>query len=74
MQRLTEPNDALLSSRQMADLMGVSIPTLSRWRCEGGGGGPPFIRISEKRAAYSLRAYREWVDAQTVRQPARRSA
>lgn len=51
--------DSLLSSKQMARMIGVSTSTLSNWRCEGGG--PPFIRLSPRKVAYPLGAYRKWV-------------
>ncbi len=56
--------DTLMSSKQLADLMGVSLITLSRWR--SGGKGPPFVRLGATRVAYPVRAYREWVESHTI--------
>ena len=56
--------DTLLSSRQMAKVMGVSLATLSRRRCVGEG--PPFLRLSSTKVAYPLGAYRTWVAGQTT--------
>ena len=58
------PDDALWSSKQLAALMGVSLVTLSRWR--SAGKGPPWIRLSSSRAAYSVGGFRAWVISQTV--------
>ncbi len=65
-------DDALLSSRQLAELMGVSLVTLSRWRSNDDG--PPFIRFSPTNVAYPVRAYREWVLSRTTSAAARRTA
>ena len=56
--------DTLLSSRQMAKVMGVSLATLSRRRCVGDG--PPFMRLSPTKVAYPLGAYRAWVAGETT--------
>ena len=64
MDRRLANDDAMLSSKQVAELMGVSLVTLSRWRSEGKG--PPYMRLSATKAAYPVKAYRAWVEAQTV--------
>ena len=58
------PDDALMSAKQLAPLMGVSLITLSRRRSEEKG--PPFVRLSACRVTYPARAYREWIKAQTI--------
>ena len=58
------PDDALMSAKQLAPLMGVSLITLSRRRSEEKG--PPFVRLSASRAAYPVGAYRAWVASQTI--------
>ncbi len=57
------PDDALMSSEQVSELMKVSRVTLSRWRSLEKG--PPFIRLSACSVAYPVGAYRQWVQAQT---------
>lgn len=43
------PADELLNSREAADVLRLSVPTLERMRCQGTG--PPFIKLgSGKRA------------------------
>lgn len=62
----SENVDSLLSARQVRDLMGVSLVTLSRWR--SAGKGPPFIRLSAARVAYPVGAYRQWIQYETNKQ------
>lgn len=57
-------DDTLMSTRQLAPLMGVSLVTLSRRRSKEMG--PPFIRLSSGRVAYPIGAYRAWIKAQTI--------
>ncbi len=66
-----ENDDALLSSRQLAELRGESLVMLSCWRRNGDG--PPFIRFGPTNVGYPVRAYREWVADRTTSPPARRS-
>ena len=58
------PEDALLTTRQIAELTGLSAVTLSRWRSQRKG--PPWIRLSASSVAYPLGGYREWVKEQTI--------
>lgn len=58
------PDDALMSSQKLSELMGVGRLTLSRWR--SAGKGPPWIRLSSSRAAYPVAAYRAWIASQTI--------
>ena len=57
-------DDALMSAKRIAPLMGVSLVTLSRRRSKELG--PPFMRLSSGRVAYPVGAYREWIKAQTI--------
>jgi phage terminase Nu1 subunit (DNA packaging protein) len=56
---------------EMADLLGVSGRTLSRWNREGKG--PPFVFVSDRIKVYPADAYREWLAArqQSVAEPGR---
>ncbi len=56
------PDDALLSAKQLASLMGVSLVTLSRRRNDERG--PPFLRLSATRTAYPVGLYRAWIASQ----------
>ena len=58
------PEDRLLSTRQLAELTGLSAVTLSRWRSQRKG--PPWIRLSASSVAYPLGGYREWVREHTI--------
>lgn len=55
--------DVLLSSRDLAAMLGVAMVTLSRWRSQRKG--PPFLYLGPKRAAYRLGAVRQWLDVQS---------
>ena len=65
MSNLKTHNNAMISSKQLAELIGVSLVTLSRWRSDGKG--PPFIRLGATRVAYPMYAYNEWVETQLIR-------
>lgn len=56
-------NDALLTPKQLASLLGVSVVTLTRWR-RAEGLGPPFVRLGPSRIGYPVGAYRDWLAAQ----------
>jgi predicted DNA-binding transcriptional regulator AlpA len=49
----------LRTSRQVADLLGVSVECLVRWRQNGEG--PSFIRIGSRRIAYDMRDLAAWL-------------
>lgn len=56
--------DRLLSSRKVADLLGVAMVTLSRWRCEGRG--PGYVRLGPCKVGYRASAVQAWLNARTV--------
>ena len=55
--------DEFLTDAQLQRLLKVSWRTTQRWRTEGGG--PPFVRISERRLIYSRRDVDEWLRSRT---------
>ncbi len=54
----------LLSAQEVADLLGISVSTLAKWRMLGSG--PAFIKLS-RRVAYAQLALDDWLEAQTRR-------
>jgi len=61
----------LLTARETARLLGVTVHTLHGWRSRNpraGREGPPFIRIGGRvgRVRYSLRVLREYLSGRTV--------
>ncbi len=54
--------DRLMTSQQLAEIMGVSLITLSRWR--SAEKGPPFIRLGPTSVRYSVSAYQKWLQSQ----------
>lgn len=60
----TLPKSALLSSKQLASVMGVSLITLSRWRSDGKG--PPFVRLSATKVGYPIGGYLAWLSQNTI--------
>ena len=61
------PDDKLLTRDQTSKLLGISKWKL--WRLEVEGGGPPILRLSEKRALYVERLAKEWGEKNIVYQP-----
>jgi predicted DNA-binding transcriptional regulator AlpA len=56
--------DTLLSERDLALYVGLSLPTLQRMRSYGGG--PRFVRLSERRIAYRKSDIEAWLAARTT--------
>jgi predicted DNA-binding transcriptional regulator AlpA len=61
----TQPihRDHLLTERQAAHMLGVSVRTLQSWRVRGGGSGPRFVSISCRCVRYRALDLDEWVNA-----------
>ena len=51
--------EKLLDERKVADVLGVSIGTLGRWRREGGG--PAFIQVADKSVRYAPSDLKQWI-------------
>jgi predicted DNA-binding transcriptional regulator AlpA len=49
----------LLNERELAPILGVSLPTLRRWRAKNQG--PPVIKISGRLCRYSLHTVFRWL-------------
>ncbi|ATI12611.1 AlpA family transcriptional regulator [Acetobacter pomorum] len=56
------------SEKQAAKFLSLSCRTLQNMRRDGGG--PAFVKISERRVGYTLSALREWVASRSVRSTA----
>jgi predicted DNA-binding transcriptional regulator AlpA len=54
-----QPN-CLLTTRQTADLIGISVSTLKRLRCAGTG--PAYAKISVRTYRYSLADVEQWLN------------
>ena len=54
----------VLKETVAADRIGLSARTLQRLRQDGGG--PPFVKLTERRVGYSEQALQEWLAARTV--------
>jgi predicted DNA-binding transcriptional regulator AlpA len=53
--------DPILSDKQMRAWIGVSSPTLSRWRSTGEG--PAFVQLGPRRLGYRKSVVEEWLAA-----------
>jgi predicted DNA-binding transcriptional regulator AlpA len=53
----------LLNEADVAKLIGMSVPSIRRWRTIGGG--PPFVRLGIRRIGYRVEALNAWLDART---------
>ncbi len=51
-----------IRTRDAAELLGVSVRVLEKWRREGGG--PPFLRISRRCVRYRLKDIELWQEEQ----------
>jgi predicted DNA-binding transcriptional regulator AlpA len=56
--------DTLLTERDLAVYIGLSLPTLQRMRAAGTG--PQFVQLSQRRIAYRRSAVDAWLAARTT--------
>ena len=54
----------VLKEDAAADFVGLSARTMQRLRQDGGG--PPFVKLTERRVAYTEAALSEWLQGRTV--------
>lgn len=55
------PAGAMLSTKDLADLLGLEKSTPAQWRAKGFG--PKFIRLGGKKVYYPVRELLSWLDA-----------
>jgi len=53
--------DRLISERDAADYLSVSMRTLQGWRLKGGG--PPYVKVGTKSIRYRRRDLATWTEA-----------
>jgi predicted DNA-binding transcriptional regulator AlpA len=58
------PVDNLLTERDLAVYLGLSLPTLQRMRAAGTG--PQFVQLSQRRIAYRRSAVDAWLAGRTT--------
>lgn len=58
------PPDAVLTDRQVCELLGISHDTL--WRLERKGDAPPRIQLSARRHGRQLSEVRRWLAARAA--------
>ena len=63
---IDKPLDPILSEGEVATWLATSRATLQRQRSHGGG--PPFVRLSERRVGYRRSAVEQWLNTRTCRQ------
>lgn len=56
--------DRLLTEKDLARWLGVSLPTLQRMRSKGGG--PRFVKLSLRRVAYRPSDVELWLTSRTA--------
>jgi predicted DNA-binding transcriptional regulator AlpA len=54
--------DGMLSTKELAALIGVDTSTLRRWRTSEPPAGPPFVPISGRVTKYRKSDVRRWID------------
>ena len=55
-------DDRTLTSREAAELLGVKVQTLSKWRCYGSG--PAFLKYGHRTVRYRESDVLQWLDRQ----------
>jgi len=61
---MTTDDDTTLNVQAAARLIGLSVATLAKMRCAGGG--PPFLKLG-RRVLYDRADIKAWLDARRVR-------
>jgi len=56
-------SETYLTEKDVSRTLKVCVRTVQAWRYEGGG--PPFVRISERRIAYRLSDIETWAASRT---------
>lgn len=56
---IPQDRDTLLSRREVAALLPISVKTLARWASQGMG--PKVIRIGPRRVVYRVGDIRDWL-------------
>lgn len=51
--------DPVFSEKQLLEWIGVSSPTLSRWRANGEG--PPYVQLGPRRIGYLKSGVEQWL-------------
>jgi predicted DNA-binding transcriptional regulator AlpA len=59
-----DPDDRVLSLREVAEAAGISVMTLRRRITEGSG--PKITRVSDRRVGIRRGHFREWLDLRAV--------
>jgi predicted DNA-binding transcriptional regulator AlpA len=57
-------HETLLSARQTAQCLGVTVAHLQRLRSEGGG--PLFVKVGKRRVGYRAVDLARWIEARVV--------
>ncbi len=64
--------DRIVKRPEAAEFLGVSVPTLDRWQCNGTG--PAWVQLGGRRGGYTLRALVEFVQARAAAPRKQRAA
>lgn len=62
----TLPAKLLITTEELAQLIGVDPSTIRRWRTAQPVQGPPYIRISDRVVMYSPEDIRAWLASRRV--------
>jgi hypothetical protein len=61
---VTQDTNIVVTEGAAARMLGLSMRTLQRLRIEGGG--PPFVKLTDRRLAYSVEDLHAWVRSRSV--------
>jgi len=65
--KLTEDReyyDGLINEKQAATFLGYTVRALQNWRTRGGG--PKYVKVSNRSVRYRRRGLIEWIEQRTV--------
>lgn len=62
--KFSNDTENLLTAKQVAEILGVSVHTLQSWRVKGSGHGPDFIKLKKSRLVrYRKKDLATWINA-----------
>ncbi len=59
-------SQTLLTTKQLAEKLGISVATIERWRANNEQNQPPYIRLSSGAIRYNPTDIQKWLDSRTA--------
>ena len=64
---MSETESMLLTTKQLANKLGISVATIERWRSNNEPNQPPYIRLGGCAIRYRLNDVEDWMEINTIK-------